>query len=776
MRSENEQSVADSFSAEELTAAFYTAWEEGRPASVVKVNKKQKERYRELKMPSLQLDCEAGRQPVSLDDIHVNVSLLSANKLDALSGSLIEHEPFAVESLKKKESSVINMEDMFLKGGKGDEEGLQMAAGIAGSGKSTAFMYKAPFEWSKEARDRAFWENFSLFFLGSLNDKSWWKAEDLVMVFGLYRYSLTETEKDEVVSYICDHSDEVLLVADSLDEAAVDKRSLLWRVLCGQCLDVPKLHVIICSRPCENALWMSKHCLFHRRLEVVGFTEEKIGRFIRAFFHQDPEKACQLEGLLSARLDVHSLMHTPLLATMICCLFQLKKELPSTQTDVYQSAVLSMLQLSAERDMEEMPCSILDDLPPSHLQVAVQNLCKLAFDGLAKKQVVFRKSVLHTSGCLGAAVDLGFLSSAVGVGVAGQGEDSFSFQHHTMLEFFAAVHAVHHLLRKSKKKIGKLVEEISMDGDFAKFWLFISGLLTGDECELLLKAFSKTVEDISISFRAKRSQRLLLLLHCHNECADKLPREGSPSFKRLIGSLGLRLGNTHLTEGDAHIVGEALRRYSSVTRCVDLTGSSMEDRAASELIAGLQECSQLTELALDALSRTTVPVSGIADVVERNQKSLTSLVIPTSDTDLQSVAPAVKKCSNLNKLMVGSQALSNASAPAIADILRHQRGRHMLSIVGLFAEMDDEGFSLIAPPLQEMAGFLKMLTLQWLRVSPALLFTTLSALPRLTSLFLVGCRLGDSGLPQLVNSLQGKSKLESLHLYDVGLTWRSGSP
>ena len=217
-------------------------------------------------------------------------------------------------------------------------------------------------------------------------------------VFGLGRYGLTEAEQKEVVAYMCDHSEEILLVADSLDEAAIDKRSLLWRILCGKCEDLPKLHVIICSRPCEKTLWLSKHCLFNRRLEVVGFTEEKIGQFVTAFFTQSPQMAHDLQVQLSGRPKVRSLMHTPLLATMICRLFQLEKALPSTQTGVYQSAILAMLQQTTEREMEEIPDNILDDLSSPGLQEAVENLCKLAYEGLAEKKVVFKKSRASSGG------------------------------------------------------------------------------------------------------------------------------------------------------------------------------------------------------------------------------------------------------------------------------------------------------------------------------------------------------------------------------------------
>ena len=159
--------------------------------------------------------------------------------------------------------------------------------GIAGSGKSTAFMEKAPHEWAKvspSSGHRPFWPHIALFFRGSLTNKNWWKAQDLVEIFGLSRYSLTREEEGEVVRFIKSHSQQVLLVADALDEATVEEDSLLWEILTGKCEDLPRLKLIILSRPCERALWLSKNCLFHRRLEVVGFTDARVQLFIHSFF------------------------------------------------------------------------------------------------------------------------------------------------------------------------------------------------------------------------------------------------------------------------------------------------------------------------------------------------------------------------------------------------------------------------------------------------------------------------------------------------------------
>ena len=265
-----------------------------RPVAVEEVIKRLKKRYRKRKMTSL--DGQASR--TSLDELRVNICLLSAAKLDALCSTGGQRQPFAVGSLKEKESSIINMEDIFNEDEHGEVADMQVASGIAGSGKTLASTKKAPYEWAKEDPERSFWERISLFFEGCLTDLDWWEAQTLAEVFGLSTFNLTKKEEDEVVRYICSHAEEVLLVADAMDEANVKTDSLLWRVLTGNCKAVEGLKVIICCRPCERASWLAKNCPFDRHLEVVGFTEEKIEHFVEAYFRSDRQTAHELRTQL----------------------------------------------------------------------------------------------------------------------------------------------------------------------------------------------------------------------------------------------------------------------------------------------------------------------------------------------------------------------------------------------------------------------------------------------------------------------------------------------
>ena len=161
------------------------------PTSVELVIETLKKRYRKRKMASL--DGQPSRR--SLDELRVNICLLSEERLEALCGCGPQRQPFVVAKLKGKESSVVNLEDIFNADENGEVPDMLAVSGIAGSGKMTALTNKAPFEWSKEDRERAFWENISMLFEGSLADKDWWDAGTLAEVFGLSSFNLTNTMK-----------------------------------------------------------------------------------------------------------------------------------------------------------------------------------------------------------------------------------------------------------------------------------------------------------------------------------------------------------------------------------------------------------------------------------------------------------------------------------------------------------------------------------------------------------------------------------------------------
>ena len=718
------QEVVESFSAMELLVAAAPCRPKNKPppTSVENVIEQLKTRYRKRKIPSL--DGQVPRKAVSLDEVHVNISLLSAEKLDALCGYGGQRQPFGMSSLKGKVSSVLDFEDLFNEDERGEVPRMQVASGLAGSGKTMAFTLKATNEWAKKDRRRPFWKNIRLYFKGSLTDPDWWDAKNLSDVFGLSSFGLTKDEKEEVVEYIRSHADQVLLVADAMDEAELKVDSFLWRVVTGNCKAVEGLKIIICSRPCEKTSWLARTYLFDRHLEVVGFTDEKISQFVEMYFGSKSQKAHELQSQLVSRADVHSLMHTPLLAAMICRWFDSDpcNTLPSTQTEVYQDATLAMLRQSTVPGIGAVPSSILERLSPTRLHVAMANLGRLAYSVLAKRSMLLTRSKLEEAGCLDYAVQLGFLSLSPGADKAGREQDVYSFPHHTMLEFFAAMHAVRQLVDAREKTIGDLVDELGVDGDLSRFWVFVSGLLGGEQCETLLSALATQIGQGTVW--PEQSRRLMLLIDCYVECEGKLQDQRSVAITDLIASKGLNLRFPYLSISQAHTVCTVIRRYSTELDALYLNYTSMDASSMPQIAASLQECQNLKQLRLPYSAFSPENISSFIKVIDKNTDSLIHLPIAVGDDDFPEILPVVQKCTRLDCLDLGSLALTNTGSMSVVDTLQSQSSLKTFALSGTF---NDEGFAPIAQTLRSMSEHLTKLGLLLAELSLAMICSTLSS-------------------------------------------------
>ena len=85
---------------------------------------------------------------------------------------------------------------------------------------------------------------------------------------------------------------------------------------------------------------LKRECLITRHVEVVGFSKKDIFKYIDSF----PFTSDMAEKSTSARLKFylelnHNILHMyylPLLAAMICFIYQFNKVLPSTETKVFE--------------------------------------------------------------------------------------------------------------------------------------------------------------------------------------------------------------------------------------------------------------------------------------------------------------------------------------------------------------------------------------------------------------------------------------------------------
>ena len=254
------------------------------------------------------------------------------------------------------------------------------------------------------------------------------------------------------------------------------------------------------------------------------------------------------------------------------------------------------------------------------------------------------------------------------------------------------------------------------------------------------------------------------------ECASQLPDKGSPSVAELLETIGLELKNTHLSFSDTFTAAEILQRYGTVLSVVTLHESSIDDSGGTDLLAGLEECTQLELLDIGAMSNLVGASSSLRRVLERNKDSLSCLAVPVSDAGLLELLPAIKMCTSLVTFACGSPQLTNESALTIAEVLR---SLPEIESLGFHSRMDDDGFVMLEPTLCNMANRLTQITLYKTRVSPPFLSKILSLLVNLDTVVLVGNPIGDDGFQQVASSLRQLRYLQHLHLCDIGVTWRS---
>ena len=158
------------------------------------------------------------------------------------------------------------------------------------------------------------------------------------------------------------------------------------------------------------------------------------------------------------------------------------------------------------------------------------------------------------------------------------------------------------------------------------------------------------------------------------------------------------------------LVSSVIRQYSAEVKSVVFSNSTVDDATSIYLIiASLLECQNLETLALPVTTLTLQAVSGVVNLIEKNASSLEALSIPVDDEDLQAISSAIPKCTGLVKLTIGSPSLTNAAAPQVVNILRHQ---NRLAYFTLSGAMDDNGFSPIAEAIGALGETLDDLSLQ----------------------------------------------------------------
>ena len=257
--------------------------------------------------------------------------------------------------------------------------------GGPGVGKSTL-------AWNlcREWESGKLFQEYSLVVFVPLRRKDIREAKEIRELFSI-GISHSKTQESIYEELLNNQGESVLLVLDGYDELPEDAQqdSMIAKLVSGELL--PKAGVLITSRPsaCDK---LTDKCRQRdedfQHIEVLGFTKDKIDAYIED--NVDPKRLKQLKPYLSSHPKIYTSLYNPLQCafTVEVCkkMFADGSGLPNTRTKLYETNVL--MTMSREQPTLCRKTNILRNLPQA-LHENFVKLCRLAYDGIVKRQIIF---------------------------------------------------------------------------------------------------------------------------------------------------------------------------------------------------------------------------------------------------------------------------------------------------------------------------------------------------------------------------------------------------
>ena len=246
----------------------------------------------------------------------------------------------------------------------------------------------------------------------------------------------------------------VLFILDGFDEfpssIVHDKKSLLMAVVSGKRSKpgrpiavpfLPKATRLVTSRPSA----VNNKCFpkDQRHVEILGFTDDCKERYAEIAFKSEPNLLEHFKKFIRSNPVINALMHIPLncaIAAQLCRdRFENEEQLPKTMTQLYKALIPALIK----RGMVKTGKWGEDTTIPSFTNLfnevpGLQEVCKLAFDGLIKEdfQLQFTVSAIDNIQCFGLTK-----KTTTKQRLEKSSVPSFSFLHLSIQEFLAAWYA-----------------------------------------------------------------------------------------------------------------------------------------------------------------------------------------------------------------------------------------------------------------------------------------------------------------------------------------------
>ena len=201
----------------------------------------------------------------------------------------------------------------------------------------------------------------------------------------LVKYTLPADQVQSVLSYLhTTNGDGVTVIIDGFSNE-LRHTSFFRKLIEGDTL--PNARVVVTSRPSASACL---HQHVDRRIEVLGFEKSSREQYIDDALKTSPSKLQTLKRHFQQYPNIDAICYIPLNMTIIVFLCLLGSLLP-TATEMFASFILHTVCRHLKRTgkiIEDEHINKMEHLPQPVPQV-LQQLQKVAFDGLVEDKIVF---------------------------------------------------------------------------------------------------------------------------------------------------------------------------------------------------------------------------------------------------------------------------------------------------------------------------------------------------------------------------------------------------
>ena len=340
--------------------------------------------------------------------------------------------------------------------------GMRMLVeGRPGSGKTT-LVRKVSQDWGNGCLKMKY---VRLVFLVHLRALSATPNIDLSTILNCF-YS-SDSAKCDILKYAEKHCGLGLcFILDGLDEYSPSSGdNFIFSLIKGRILQ--NALVIVASRPAAAAKFRS---IANIQVEVLGFLKEQIRDYIENYKFSARSKCANLHKYLHQHPNVHHMCYLPIHVAMVCFLFDIEAQLPSTETDIYKDFTKSSILRMLSR-FEDTPClPSLEDLP-SPQRDTYMSICKLAYEMTVSSKQVMQQTEFQTLNIKSEADLLGLVTVDILAMRCGF-QKMYTFLHLTFQEFLGAFYVSH--LPESQQM--KLLEKHGKAEHMQQVWKFYCGL------------------------------------------------------------------------------------------------------------------------------------------------------------------------------------------------------------------------------------------------------------------------------------------------------------